>query len=127
MDELERNKQAVRAFWARAFRDGKPEDAAAEHIGRTYIQHNPLVPDGVEGFVKFVSGFLAQFPQAADEEKQLIAEGDRVVRFSHFKPSPDDRGMAAVDIFRLEDGKVVEHWDVLQPVPEESANGNTMF
>jgi predicted SnoaL-like aldol condensation-catalyzing enzyme len=71
--------------------------------------------------------FAGQFPELNLEIKRVIAEGDLVVTHGLIKTSPDDRGLAAADIFRLEDGKIVEHWDVVQPVPETAANDNTMF
>jgi predicted SnoaL-like aldol condensation-catalyzing enzyme len=84
-------------------------------------------PGGFEAFVQFVEGFAQQFPQMSLEIKRAVAEGDMVVTHSLLKTSPQDRGTAAADFFRLEDGKVVEHWDVLQPVPESAANDHPMF
>lgn len=78
-------------------------------------------------FIEFVKGFVGQFRDLSVDIKRLIAEGDLVVTHSLIKTSPKDRGTAAADIFRLEDDKVVEHWDVLQQVPETAANDNTMF
>jgi predicted SnoaL-like aldol condensation-catalyzing enzyme len=120
------NKKTVLAFYGVAFNDRQPVEAVAEYVGTTYRQHNPQAQDGPVGFIQFVSGFLGQFPDASLEIKRVVAEGDLVVTHSLLKTGPDDRGTAAADIFRLEDGKVVEHWDVLQPVPESSANDNTM-
>jgi predicted SnoaL-like aldol condensation-catalyzing enzyme len=74
-----------------------------------------------------VQGFAEQFPQMSVDIKRAVAEGDLVVTHSLLKTSPEDRGTAAADIFRLEDGKVVEHWDVVQPVPESAANDHPMF
>jgi predicted SnoaL-like aldol condensation-catalyzing enzyme len=74
-----------------------------------------------------VEGFAEQFPQMSLDIKRVVAEGDLVVTHSLLKTSPEDRGTAAADIFRLENGKVVEHWDVLQPVPESAANDHPMF
>lgn len=127
MADTEQNKQTVIAFYERAFNDQEPEDAVERYLGSQYIQHNPQAADGPEAFVQFVKWFTGQFPDLKVEIKRAIAEGDLVVTHSLLKTSADDRGTAAADIFRLEDGKVVEHWDVLQPVPEESANDNTMF
>ena len=92
-------------------------------MGSRYIQHNPRAPDGPEAFV----GFVRAFPEAHVDIRRVFAEGDIVVTHSLLKFTPDDRGTVAVDFFRLEDGKVVEHWDVLQPFPEESANPHPMF
>lgn len=127
MADIEYNRQTVIAYYTMAFNDKRPADAVAKYIGDRYIQHNPQAPDGPEAFVAFVTSFVEQFPQASLEIKRTIAEGNLVVTHSLLKTSPGDRGTAAVDIFRLEGGKVVEHWDVLQPVPETAANENTMF
>jgi predicted SnoaL-like aldol condensation-catalyzing enzyme len=115
------------AYYNMAFNDRKPAEAAEKYGGPHYIQHNPQAPDGFEAFVQFVEGFAQQFPQMSLEIKRAIAEGDMVVTHSLLKTSPEDRGTAAADFFRLEDGKVVEHWDVLQPVPESAANDHPMF
>jgi len=123
----ETNKQTVLAYYNMAFNDRKPAEAAQKYGGPHYIQHNPQAPDGFEAFVQFVEGFAEQFPQMSLEIKRAIAEGDMVVTHSLLKTSPEDRGTAAADFFRLEDGKVVEHWDVLQVIPETSANPNGMF
>jgi predicted SnoaL-like aldol condensation-catalyzing enzyme len=127
MADLEHNKQMVIAFYMRAFTDHAPADAVAKYVGPEYIQHNPDTPTGAEAFVESTSGFIAKFPQVSVEIKRVIAEGDLVVAHNLVRLSPEDRGMAGVDIFRLRDGKIVEHWDVRQPVPEAAANDNTMF
>jgi predicted SnoaL-like aldol condensation-catalyzing enzyme len=122
-----RNKETVLAFYRLAFHDKQPAEAVVKYVGTSYRQHNPQVADGPVAFIQFVLGFANQFPNASIETKRVVAEGDLVVTHSLLKTTPEDRGTAAVDIFRLEDGQVVEHWDVLQPVPETSANDNTMF
>lgn len=126
-DHLEQNKESVLAYYDLAFNQKRPEEAVARYVGSTYIQHNPMAGDGPQPFIEFVNGFAGQFPDLSVDIRRVIAEGDLVVTHSLLKTSPEDRGTAAVDIFRLEDGKVVEHWDVLQPVPETAANDNTMF
>ena len=127
VSDVENNKQTVIAYYNMAFNERKPAEAAQKYGGPHYIQHNPQAPDGFEAFVEFVEGFAEQFPQMSLEIKRAVAEGDLVVTHSLLKTSPEDRGTAAADIFRLEDGKVVEHWDVLQPVPESAANDHPMF
>jgi predicted SnoaL-like aldol condensation-catalyzing enzyme len=127
MADLERNKQTVIAFYTRAFNDKQPAEAVAQYVGAEYIQHNPQTPDGADAFIQSTTRFIAQFPQVRVEIKRVIAEGDLVVTHDLVTLSPEDRGMAGVDIFRLRDGKIVEHWDVRQPVPETAANDNTMF
>jgi predicted SnoaL-like aldol condensation-catalyzing enzyme len=127
MPELEENKETVRAFYDLAFNQKEPEEAVARYVGSIYVQHNPAAGDGPGPFIEFVKAYTRQFPELHVNVKRVIAEGDLVVTHSLIRTSPDDRGTAAADIFRLEEGKVVEHWDVLQPVPETAANDNTMF
>ena len=86
-----------------------------------------MAGDGADPFIAFVREFVNTFPSLRFDFKRLVAEGDLVVVHSHLVRKPDDRGMAVMDIFRLENGKIVEHWDVLQEVPESPANNNTMF
>jgi predicted SnoaL-like aldol condensation-catalyzing enzyme len=127
MADLERNKQTVLAFYTLAFNDKQPAAAVAKYVGAEYIQHNPQAADGAEAFIQFVTGFAAQFPQVSVDIKRVVAEGDLVVTHSLLKVAPEDRGTAAADFFRLQDGKIVEHWDVLQPIPETAANDHPMF
>ena len=125
--DLDRNKRTVIAFYSRAFNDHEPADAVAKYVGSACIQHNPDTPSGAEAFIQSASGFIAKFPRVSVEIKRVIAEGDLVVTHDLVKTSPEDRGMTGADIFHLRDGKIVEHWDVRQPVPETAANDNTMF
>lgn len=127
MSDSERNKRTVVEFYELAFNAKKPAEAIAKYAGPRYIQHNPQVGDGPEAFVQFVTGFTKAHPRLHLEIKKVIGEDDFVVLHVHAKTSPEDRGMAVIDIFRLESGRVVEHWDVLQPIPEGSANDNGMF
>jgi predicted SnoaL-like aldol condensation-catalyzing enzyme len=128
MADAEQNKQNVVGFYTMAFNEKQPEEAVKRYIGSEYIQHNPQAPDGPDAFIQFVKAFTGQFPELRVEIKRAIGEGDLVVTHSLLKTSPDDRGTAAADIFRLdENGKIVEHWDVLQPMPETSANDHPMF
>lgn len=126
-DHLKENKAIVRDFYNVAFNLKKPEEAVAKHVGSYYRQHNPMAGDGPEPFIAFVREFAKAFPSLRIDFKREVAEGDLVVVHSHLVRKPGDRGMAVMDIFRLENGKIVEHWDVLQEVPEKSANSNTMF
>ena len=112
----EKNKQTVLDYYTLAFNYRKPAEAVEKYGGPHYIQHNPQAPDGFEAFIQFVTGFVEQFPQLGLDIKRAVAEGDLVVTHSLLKTSPEDRGTAAADFFRLEDGKIVEHWDFLQPV-----------
>ena len=92
-------------------------------IGNT----TPAQPDGAEAFVEFVTGFTQAYPLLRVDFKHLVAEGDLVAVHSNYVREPNDRGLAVMDIFRLEDGKIVDHWDSIQEVPTEAANSNTMF
>ena len=123
----ESNKATVRDFYDLAFNQRKPAEAVAKHIGSVYRQHNPGAADGGEPFVAFVTGFTQAFPALRVDFKRFVAEGDLVAVHSQFVREPNDRGLAVMDIFRLEDGKIVEHWDSIQEVPAEAANSNTMF
>jgi len=122
----EANRKLVLEFYERVLNQ-KDADAATQYIGSSYKQHNPLVPDGVAALQAYVRGLKERSPQSKSVVKRSFAEGDHVILHVHATRSPEDRGVAIVDIFRLENGKVVEHWDVIQPVPEKAANGNTMF
>jgi predicted SnoaL-like aldol condensation-catalyzing enzyme len=119
--------RTVLAFYDLAFNQGNPREAVARCVGPVYTQHNPLAPDGPEAFVRFVEGFRAQYPQLRVDVKRTVAEGDLVVTHVHLTLGPEDRGSAVMDLFRLDHGKIVEHWDVIQPIPETAANDNTMF
>jgi predicted SnoaL-like aldol condensation-catalyzing enzyme len=127
VSDPERNKRAVVEYYEMAFNDKQPQQAVERYVGSRYIQHNPQAPDGPEAFVAFVTAFAGQFPELRIDIKRVVAEGDIVVTHGLIKTSPDDRGTVAADFFRLEDGKIVEHWDVLQPFPETSANDHPMF
>ena len=126
-DQVQANKAVVREFYDLAFNQKKPEEAAAKCIGSYYRQHNPMAGDGPESFIAYVRQFAKAFPSFRVDLKRQVAEGNLVVVHSFFVRQPGDRGTAVMDIFRLENGKIVEHWDVLQEVPESSANKNTMF
>lgn len=126
-NKLENNKRIIREWTELAINEREPEEAIAKYMGSTYRQHNPQAADGPESFINFVKYFAQKFPDFHLDTKRMIAEGDLVVTHSHLTRHRDDRGQAVVDIFRLEDGKIVEHWDVIQEIPESAANSNTMF
>ena len=121
------NKESVLAFYDLAFNQRKPEEAVAKYVGGQYRQHNPQAGDGPEPFIGFVKWFAGEFPKMKVTFKRTIAEGDLVAVHCHFTRKPGDRGQAVIDFFRLESGKIVEHWDVVQEIPETAANTNTMF
>ncbi|MBC2877876.1 MULTISPECIES: nuclear transport factor 2 family protein [Streptomyces] len=120
-------KRIAQEFFSLAFNDKRPDEAAARYLGPFYIQHNPSAPDGPEAFVSAISHFVGQFPELTMEFKRVVAEGDLVVLHSHMRTSPEDRGSAVMDIVRFEGGRIVEHWDVVQAIPETAANDNSMF
>ena len=126
MTDIELNKRVVVDFFTTAFA-GEPEKAVADHIGDRYIQHNPLAADGTEAFIGFVAWLRSEYPRVTLEIKRVVAEGDIVVTHSHLVLEPGTPGRALADFFRVEDGKVVEHWDVIQDIPGSSANSNGMF
>ncbi len=127
MATLDHNKQTVINFITRAFNEKQPADAVAKYVGAQYIQHDPQAPDGAAAFIQMATGFADHFPQLNIAIKRVIAEGDMVAAHVLITMAPETPGMAGVEIYRLDDGKIVEHWNVLQPVPEQAANDNTMF
>jgi predicted SnoaL-like aldol condensation-catalyzing enzyme len=127
IDRLEENKQMVRDFYQTAFNLHKPGEAAAKYLGTVYRQHNPTAEDGPEAFIKLVTEYESANPEMKIEIKRIIAEGDLVVTHSRLALNSYDLGTTVADIFRIENGKIVEHWDDVQPIPVKSANVNTMF
>lgn len=126
-DRLERNKQNVMAFYDLMFNQCQPAEAIERYTGDVYIQHNPGVGDGKQGFIDYFTRMARQYPGKQVHFKRVIAEGNLVVLHC-LQEWPSEGNWAGIDIFRLDDGgKILEHWDVLQRVPETSANGNTMF
>ena len=125
-DVREANKRTVLAFYEGAL-SRLDVDAAAAYFAPQFIQHNPRSPDGVEGFRAMLQDVKQQFPALRLEVKRAFADGDFVILHVHLRLQPQDLGLVVVEIFRLADGKIVEHWDVRQPVPETAANTNGMF
>ena len=127
MISLERNKRNVRAFYELAFTGGRPREAVERYVGASYIQHNPHVANGTDGFIAYFEKMAEDFPGKSIRFVRMIAENDLVVVHTHQTwPGSDD--YATIDIFRCDaDGKIVEHWDVLQVIPADMAHHNGMF
>jgi predicted SnoaL-like aldol condensation-catalyzing enzyme len=123
---VEANRKAAVAFYEAAI-NRKDFDAAVKFLGPQYKQHNPTAADGAEGLKAFIDFLKMRFPNQRGEIKRVVAEGDLVVLHVHSTRGDNTPGRAIVDIFRLEKGKVVEHWDVIQDIPEKAANSNGMF
>jgi predicted SnoaL-like aldol condensation-catalyzing enzyme len=124
--QLENNKKTAVAFYEAAINQ-KNYEAAVKFLGPGYKQHNPTAADGAEGLKGFIDFLKSRYPNQKGEIKRVIAEGDLVVLHVHSTRGDNTPGRAIVDIFRLENGKVVEHWDVIQDIPEKAANTNGMF
>lgn len=120
-------ERAVVGLLDLAFNQKKPAEAFARYGGPYYRQHNPTAPDGKAAIVALLSQWLPTVPGLHYDIKRIISNANMVWVHSHVTTGPDDRGQAVVDIFRLERGKVVEHWDVGTAVPEKPMNANTMF
>lgn len=127
IDDQQRNKRNAEAFYDLMFNLCRPREAIEKYAGDTYIQHNPDVGDGKEAFIDYFERMNAQFPGKRVHFKRSVAEDDLVVLHCH-QEWPGDQDYAGIDIFRFDaQGKILEHWDVLQVIPETAKNANTMF
>ncbi len=123
---LEANKQNAIAFYKMAY-EGNPKGAVARYIGNEYIQHNPDVADGTQGFISYFERMQQEYPDKSIEFVRCIAEGNLVALHTH-QVWPGNDQYVTMDFFRFdENGKICEHWDAIQQIPKKSANPNTMY
>ena len=123
---LETNKEIVLDFIEKAVNQGDIE-AASIHFGEQYIQHNPNIADGADGFKSYVRQLKQSFPFVRGDIKRIFADGDFVIVHLHATREPAEEGLAIVDIFRLEGGKLAEHWEVRQPIAQSALHANSMI
>lgn len=120
-------KEVVTRFMTTFYVEKKVRAAFETWADPGYIQHNPMAPTGRDAAIAFLEPFIASHPSAKYTIVRIIADGDIVAVHSHGQLAPEDREFAVVDILRVQGCRVMEHWDVVQPVPKKSANQNGMF
>ena len=123
---LQNNKKNAIEFYKMAY-EGNPSEAVKKYVGDEYIQHNPLVGNGKQPFIDYFERMAKEYPEKSINFVRTVAEGNLVALHTHQK-WPEDEEYVTMDFFRFDDnGKIVEHWDSMQQIPDESANGNTMY
>jgi predicted SnoaL-like aldol condensation-catalyzing enzyme len=123
---MEANKKVVVDFYEKGL-NAKNFEEAAKYLAPSYKQHNPMLADGATGIQGLINFFKEKFPQGHGTIKRVFADGDFVILHVHYQREPNTPGRAIIDLYKLENGKIVEHWDVAQDVPEKAANQNGMF
>ena len=126
-DKTELNRKNAIAFYKMAY-EGQPRKAVETYVGDDYIQHNPVVGDGKKAFIDYFEKMAAEYPDKSIKFVRSVSEGDLVALHTH-QVWPEEMEYVTMDFFRFNeaDGKIVEHWDSIQEIPSESANGNTMY
>jgi len=123
---LKQNKEKAIGFYKMSF-EGNPQKAVELYVGSKYIQHNPLVGDGIEPFIEYFERMKSEYPNKSIEFVRAVAEGNLVALHTH-QVWPDDKEYVTMDFFRFdENGKIIEHWDSMQEIPKISAHNNKMY
>ncbi|WP_370970670.1 nuclear transport factor 2 family protein [Amycolatopsis sp. cg9] len=126
MTDSQRNKEVVLGFLRVAFEEKRPVEAFESYVGEGYVQHNPHAPGSAAESARYLARFVREFPELRLEVKRVVAEDDLVCTHSLMRLTPDARGSAIADVMRVREGRIVEHWDVVQEVPEDTVSGNSM-
>lgn len=125
-NQLQRNKENAIAFYKMAY-NGNPTEAVNLYVGDDYVQHNPLVGDGKQPFIDYFNRMYSEYPEKSIEFVRSVAEGDLVALHTH-QIWPGNEEYVTMDFFRFDgNGKIIEHWDAMQQIPETAAHNNTMY
>jgi predicted SnoaL-like aldol condensation-catalyzing enzyme len=124
---VDENKRLVTEFYELAINQQKPAEAARRYIELPYRQHNPEVADGPDGFIQFIGGMQKKYPKLKVVISKVLGDDDLVALHVHLTREANDPGLAIAEWFRVKNGKIIEHWDVIQPVPAKTVSGNSMF
>jgi predicted SnoaL-like aldol condensation-catalyzing enzyme len=124
---VDENKRLVTEFYELAINQKKPAEAARRYIELPYRQHSPEVADGPDGFIQFIGGMQKKHPELKVVISKVLGDDDLVALHVHLTREANDLGLAIAELFRLKNGKIIEHWDVVQPVPAKTVSGNSMF